>query len=378
MAAVEAYDVIVVGAGPAGCAAAAAVRQADPELSILVVDRADFPRDKACGDGIAYEATEALAELGFDMSALLDGTQGLRRLTVRSPGGIEVRRDMRQQVRVIPRTVFDARLVADLRRRDIEVRRHSVRTVQRDATGVLVDDTLRAGAVIGADGAESVVRRAIGVPASRPGRIALAIRGYAPSLPGADSTQLITMAKGRWPAYAWSFPIGDGRANVGYGEVIEDRPLKRADLLANLTRLLPGLADPTGLRAHRLPLSSGRPPIGSGPILLVGDAQSMINPFTGEGIFYAVLSGALAGRAAVTAVRTGADAGLGYRRAMRQRLGRHLRHTSALARFSGWPGLIEAGIRAAGADQRCFDDLVDFGLSDGLLTPRLISRLRFG
>jgi menaquinone-9 beta-reductase len=377
MAAVEAYDVIVVGAGPAGCAAAAAVRQADPELSVLVVDRADFPRDKACGDGIACEATDALAELGFDLPALVDGTQGLCRLTVRSPGGIEVRRDMRQQVRVIPRTVFDARLVADLRRRGIEVRRHSVRTVQRREAGVLVDDSLRAGVLIGADGAESVVRRAIGVPATRPGRIALAIRGYAPSLPGAEQTQLITMAHGRWPAYAWSFPIGDGRANVGYGEVIENEPLKRTELLANLARLLPGLSDPTGLRAHRLPLSSGRPPIGSGPILLVGDAQSMINPFTGEGIFYAVVSGMLAGRAAVAAVRTGADAGAGYRRAMRQRLGRHLRHTSALARLSGWPGLIEAGIRAARADQRCFDDLVDFGLSDGLLTPRLLSRLRF-
>src|SRR4051794_1703464 len=125
MAAVEPYDVIVVGAGPAGCAAAAAVRQADPGLAVLVVDRADFPRDKACGDGIAYEATEALADLDFEMPTLLAGTQGLRLLTVRSPGGIEVRRDMRRQVRVIPRTLFDARLVADLRRRGVEIRRHA-------------------------------------------------------------------------------------------------------------------------------------------------------------------------------------------------------------------------------------------------------------
>ena len=101
----------------------------------------------------------------------------------------------------------------------------------------------------------------------------------------------------------------------------------------------------------------------------------MINPFTGEGIFYAVTSGMLAGRAAAAALCTGADAGADYRHAMRRRLGRHLRHTTALARLSGWHGLIEAGIRAARADQRCFDELVDFGLSDGLLTPRLISRL---
>jgi len=378
MTAVESYDVIVVGAGPAGCAAAAAVRQADPDRSVLVVDRAEFPRDKACGDGIAYEATQTLAELGFDLSALLADTEAVRRLAVRSAGGVEVRREMRQQVRVIPRAVFDARLVADLRRRGVEIRRHTVRSLQRAGTAVLLDDSLRAGVLIGADGAESVVRRLIGVPASRPNRVALAIRGYAPSPPGGKDTQLITMAGGRSPAYAWSFPVGDGQANVGYGEVLGGRPLNRADLLANLTRLLPPLpTPPTGLRAHRLPLSSGRPSIGAGQVLLVGDAQSMINPFTGEGIFYAVTSGMLAGRAAVAALRTGADAGTGYRHAMRRRLGRHLRHTSALARLSGWHGLIEAGIRAAHADQRCFDELVDFGLSDGLLTPRLIGRLCF-
>jgi len=378
MTAVESYDVIVVGAGPAGCAAAAAVRQADPDRSVLVVDRAEFPRDKACGDGIAYEATQTLAELGFDLSALLADTEAVRRLAVRSAGGVEVRREMRQQVRVIPRAVFDARLVADLRRRGVEIRRHTVRSLQRAGTAVLLDDSLRAGVLIGADGAESVVRRLIGVPASRPNRVALAIRGYAPSPPGGEDTQLITMAGGRSPAYAWSFPVGAGQANVGYGEVLGGRPLHRADLLANLTRLLPPLpTPPTGLRAHRLPLSSGRPSIGAGPVLLVGDAQSMINPFTGEGIFYAVTSGMLAGRAAVSALRTGADAGTGYRHAMRRRLGRHLRHTSALARLSGWHGLIEAGVRAAHADQRCFDELVDFGLSDGLLTPRLIGRLCF-
>lgn len=378
MAAVEAYDVIVVGAGPAGCAAAAAVRQADPELSVLVVDRADFPRDKACGDGIAYEATETLADLGFDLPALLDQTLGVHRLAVRSPGGVEVRREMRRQVRVIPRTIFDARLVADLRRRGTEIRRHTVRAVQRSGATVLVDGVLQARVLIGADGAESVVRRAINVPATPMGRVALAIRGYAEQPTDAADTQVITMARGRWPAYAWSFPIGDGRANVGYGQVLDHKPLSRTDLLASLSRLLPGLPSaPTALRAHRLPLSSGRPPIGAGSVLLVGDAQSMINPFTGEGIFYAVTSGMLAGRAAATALRTGTDAGTGYRRAMRHRLGRHLRHTTTLARLSGRPWLIEAGMRAAHADQRCFDELVDFGLSDGLLTPRLLSRLWF-
>src|SRR3954451_7200813 len=154
MGAVERHDVIVVGAGPAGCAAAAAVRQADPTLSVLVLDRAEFPRDKACGDGIAYEAIDTLDVLGFDLPTLLDRTAAVQRLAVRSAGGVEVRREMRRQVRVIPRALFDARLVDDLRRRGVEIRRHAVRNLHRTGSAVLVDDSLRADVLIGADGAE--------------------------------------------------------------------------------------------------------------------------------------------------------------------------------------------------------------------------------
>jgi geranylgeranyl reductase family protein len=369
------YDVIVVGAGPAGCAAAAAAAQAGPALSVLVVDRADFPRDKPCGDGIAHEVTQELSQLGFDVERVLDGTIEVGELALRSPNGVRVHRRMRHQVRVVPRQIFDARLVADLRRRGIEVRRHPVRAVEVAADGVCLDGSLRARVVIGADGAESVVRRTLAT--TRPARVALAIRGYAPELPEYAGSQFITMTDQHWPAYAWSFPIGDGRANVGYGELLGRRPVSRADLLARLHSLLPGLAEPADLRAHRLPLSSGRPPILDGPVLLAGDAQSMINPFTGEGIFYAVVSGGLAGRAAARALLAGGDAGNHYRTATRRRLGRHLRHTTTLARFGGWTALIDAGLRAASQDQRAFDDLVTFGLADGLLTPRLLSRLRF-
>jgi flavin-dependent dehydrogenase len=90
-----------------------------------------------------------------------------------------------------------------------------------------------------------------------------------------------------------------------------------------------------------------------------------------------VVSGALAGRAAAHALTAGGDAGALYRAATRRRLGRHLSHTSALARLGGWPTLIDAGLRAARDDQRAFDDLVGFGLADGLLSARLLSRLRW-
>jgi len=374
------YDVIVVGAGPAGCAAAAAVSRAAPAASVLVLDRAEFPRDKPCGDGIAHEVTGELAQLGFDVEAIFAGTAEVAGLALRSPNGVRAHRQMRHRVHVVPRQIFDARLVRQLRGFGVELRRHPVRTLEAGADGVCLDGRWHARVVIGADGAESAVRRSItrlpGTTRRRPGPVALAIRGYAPELGDFAGSQYITMTDQHWPAYAWSFPIGGGLANVGYGELLGRRPLSRADLLARLHALLPGLSDPTDLRAHRLPLSSGRPPIPDGPVLLAGDAQSMINPFTGEGIYYAVVSGALAGRAAARALAGDGDAGTLYRTSTRQRLGRHLRHTSALARLGGRTALIDAGLRAGRDDQRAFDDLVSFGLADGLLTPRLLSRLR--
>lgn len=369
------FDVIVVGAGPAGCAAAAAAQRAG--ASVLLLDRAEFPRYKACGDGIAAEVNDVLGELGFDLTRIFAGTAQSQRLAVTSPRGVTVDRAMRRPVRVVPRQVFDGRLVADLTGRGVPLHRRQVREVAVQPDRVVVDGALRASVLIGADGANSVVRRAVGLPASPAGRTALAIRGYAQA---PNEFQLITMTDRHWPAYAWSFPIGGGRANVGYGEIPgSTRRLSRDGMLTELRTLLPGLpAEIEQVRGHHLPLSSGRPRIPDGRVLLAGDAQSMINPFTGEGIYYAVVSGLLAGQAAAAAVGSAAvDAGRHYRRATSRRLGRHLRHTSALARLGGRPGLIDAGMRAAAAEQACFDDLVDFGLSDGLLTPRLLLRLRF-
>ncbi|MGX7680851.1 geranylgeranyl reductase family protein [Jatrophihabitans sp. DSM 45814] len=375
----EQWDVIVVGAGPAGCASAAAVLKFGPGLRVLVLDRADFPRDKACGDGIAHEVRQTLADLDFDTAAVFADAPPIDRLALRSPAGIEVNRQMRQQVHVIRREIFDARLVADVRARGVTVRRHEVRSLRSEPGAIVIDGSLRATVVIGADGAESVVRRAVGVAAAPRERVAFAIRGYAPELANQHGAQVIVMTTQRWPAYAWSFPLGDGHANVGYGELLGSRPLNRTGMLSRMAELLPGLdPKPSRLRAHRLPLSSGRPRIAAGPVLLVGDAQSLINPFTGEGIFYAVTSGALAGQAATAGVLDDqVDAGVAYRALSRDRLGRHFLHTSALARLGRWPGLVDAGMRAARDDQQVFDELVRFGLADGLLTPRIIRRLRF-
>jgi len=359
---VERWDVVVVGGGPAG--AAAALAAVGTGARVLVLDRADFPRDKVCGDAVAPEAFDVLAGLGMGVTALTEGYPPVPRLSLRSPGGAVVERAPARPAFVIPREVLDARLLAAALHAGAQFRRHVVRRVEPGADGVVVDGALEAGVLIGADGAESVVRRALGLGTNASGRLAVAIRGYAPATEE-DALHLVTTAQ-RWPAYAWSFPIGDGRANVGYGELVSGGA-NRAQLVEGLHRLLPG-AEPGELRAHRLPLSTGRPRQPDGRVLLAGDAAGLINPLTGEGIFYAVLSGSLAGAAATS----GAGAGSVLRTAMGHRLGAHLRSSSAASQLSRWPRLMDAAFRAAAAEQRVFDDVVALGLGDGRLTARAL------
>lgn len=365
------WDLVIVGAGPAGCAAAAAALTQNRNTRVLLVDRQRFPRDKACGDGIAAEVLDVLDSLRFDIGAVVDGYPSIGALRLTAPGGAVAERTMARVVHTIPRKIFDARLIDDVLARGAVFEQRTVRSVRQQGDDVVIDGTHWARAVIGADGAESFVRRTtVAATTGRP-TVALAIRGYAPELPEQRGSQWITMSGHRWPAYAWSFPIGDGTANVGYGEILADEPVTRGVMMQRLAALLPGVGQPERLRAHRLPLSPGRPRVADGRIMLAGDALSLINPLSGEGIFYAVLSGALAGYAAAQ----GAGAGAGYRAAMRRSLGRHLRSTDLAARLTRAPRFIDAGVLAAARSQPAFDDLVRMSLGDGPLTVRLLAGL---
>jgi flavin-dependent dehydrogenase len=109
-------------------------------------------------------------------------------------------------------------------------------------------------------------------------------------------------------------------------------------------------------------------------VLLAGDAAGLVNPMSGEGIYYAVLTGLLAGEAAATAVLDGVpeSAGRRYRGTVVPALSRHLAHTAAGFQLMQSGPVLRAALRAAAADQRAFDDLVDLGLADGTLSPRLV------
>ena len=367
----DTWDVVVVGAGPAGTAAAMSALRTRPDARVLLLDRSDFPRDKSCGDGIAPQALDELARLGA--ADVLADRVPVRRLRIVSPGGAEVATTLARPDHVVPRTLFDARLVEAAVRRGAVLQRRTVRRLEARADGVVLDGQVHARVVVGADGANGVVRRAVGGGRQPGPAMAVAVRGYA-AAPAGEPEQSIVMTAQDWPAYAWSFAAGDGTANVGFGMLLPSlRAVPRGgrvELHGRLQELLPGVRAQR-LVSHHLPLSTARPPLRPGRVLLAGDALSLINPLTGEGIFYALLSGRLAGAAAVGA----GDPGAAYARAVRDELGRHLRHTTLLARLTARPALVDAGVAAGARSPRALDALVELGLGRGLITAPLVGGL---
>lgn len=371
----EVWDLVVVGGGPAGSSAALQARRSDPTARVLLLDARDFPRDKTCGDGVAAEVVDEAVEMG--VPDLADGHPAVPRLRVSSPDGSQAAGDLPRPTYVIPRYVLDARLVDAAREAGVVVRRQRVRSVSTAEDGVAVDDE-RARVVVGADGVHSAVRRALGMSANPPDCTALAVRGYAPVDAGDEAVQVLRCEARGWPAYAWSFPIGDGRANVGFGAQLDRLPAGDPRYLhRRLAELLPGSGastEPGTLHAAHLPLSTHRPRQPDGRVLLAGDAASLVNPLTGEGIWYAVVSGRLAGLVATTV--TPDRAGAVYRRRLRSRLGAHLATTTLLGRTAAArPGLLDRAVRVIRDDRDAFERVAGVGLAGGLLPPRLAVRL---
>lgn len=383
------HDLLIVGGGPAGAATALGALQARPGMSIALLDRSDFPRDKTCGDGIAPEVMDLLE--GAGAPGIGDGWTPIAQLSMRR-GDHVVQRTMARSTWVIPREIFDARLHDAAVRAGAQPHTHRVSkisapSVSRPTPGTepsgtelsdtVIDDRFSAPLVVGADGVHSAVRRALGL---QTGPTAFALRGYAPVEKNRRGSQAMAFGTARQPSYAWSFDRGDGLANVGYGEVQPPGAprLARPELMAQVEQLLPGsTADGVSWKGAHLPLSGWSFQGSTGRIALTGDAAGMVNPVTGEGIYYAVLTGLLAGRAAAAALDTGDldHFAQSYTHGVRAALGAHLRHSALAAKLCRNGPLLDAGVRAAEGDQKVFDDLVALGLAGGKITPALLRRL---
>ncbi|MBX7432682.1 geranylgeranyl reductase family protein [Mycobacterium sp. Y57] len=306
-------DVVVVGAGPAGSSAAAWAARAG--YDVLVVDSAQFPRDKACGDGLTPRAIAELRRLGLD--TWLGGHiahHGLRMsgfgadVEVPWPGP-----SFPPTSSAVPRTELDERIrlvaVDDGAKMLLGAK---AADVQRDSSGRVSGVVLDSGAVVRcahlivADGARSTLGRVLGRQWHRETVYGVAIRGYI-ATPRSDEPWITSHLELRSPAgavlpgYGWIFPLGNGEVNIGVGALATSkRPADAAlrPLLNYYTDLRRREWDfdgqPRAGLSALLPMGGAVSGVAGPNWMLIGDAAACVNPLNGEGIDYGLETGRLA------------------------------------------------------------------------------------
>lgn len=316
---VEQFDVIVVGAGPGG--STTAYRLAAAGRSVLLLDRAEFPRDKPCGGGLTLRAVKLLP---FSVEPVVEARVDEMRFRVGFRSAF-ARKCKGPVVLMTQRKRLDHFLVEQAQAAGADFRQGAkVTAVEQDADGVTVrwaGGEARAAALVGADGCNGVVVRLLGLGGDYTHGVALEANvpytaeeeaRYA----GAAVIELGTVPGG----YGWVFPKGD-HFNVGVGGWAEEGPRLREHLAA--------LCDAHGVtgdrlaetRGYRLPLRRADSPLVQGRTLLVGDAAGVVDPLTGDGMYEAIMTGKLAA-AAILDVLEGRTAELGaYESAVRRALG---------------------------------------------------------
>jgi menaquinone-9 beta-reductase len=350
-------DLLVVGGGPAG--AAAAIRGAAAGLSVVVCDKATFPRDKTCGDGLTTSALRLLERLGLD-PATVPGWEPVGEVVLRSPSGRVVELPLPTHglfAAVAPRATLDAALLAVAARGGAEIRQGAglgeIRSSPGGITATVGDEALSARYVIAADGMYSTVRRLTGVSGPHLGEWH-AFRQY---FTGVEDRRLwVIFEPDLLPGYAWVFPVAGGRANVGFGiprrPGMSVRPMAaqwRELLERPPLRALLGGAEPEGHhRAWPIPADLARAPLSAGRVLFTGDAAGATDPMTGEGIAQALLTGILAAEAVAAAPTDPAAVARGYEGAVRHHLAPDVRFAAALARILATPAGARGAVRAAG------------------------------
>jgi geranylgeranyl reductase family protein len=311
------FDIIIVGAGPAGTACALALK--DSGLKVAVLDKHKFPRDKVCGDAIPSRVPKVLRSIASEIADEIksfDKKINTRGCKVVAPNLQHVDIFFKLDGYISTRVDFDNKMV------EVMKKFSSVTFFEKtSATDVLITEEgveikseknifFNSKLVIGCDGAHSVIEKKITATKMDPKHYTGAVRAYYKNISDTENEMMeIHLLKEYPAAYFWIFPLQNKMANVGFGmlsEKISEHKVNLRKSLLDIVSSHPSLSkrfknaeamdEVTG---YGLPMGSRRVKISGQRFMLCGDAASLIDPATGEGIGNAMISGKFAAEQAI-------------------------------------------------------------------------------
>ncbi len=309
----EQFDVIICGAGPAGTTCALAL--GNTGLKVALVDKNNFPRDKVCGDAIAAYVPKVLNTINPAYAKALESftaKEKVNTIRVVSPNEKTLDISYGEDGFISMRLEFDnflLELVKQLPNVKLLLNT-SVKDIVIDDKGVEVylDSSLKLQAqlIIGCDGEQGLVRKKLTHTQLDPKHHAAAVRAYFKNVKNIPkATFELHFLKDVIPGYFWIFPLPDNRVNIGLGlltKTVSERKLNLRNEMLRIIETVPYLKERfegaemiSDIKGYGLPLGSRKVSISGNRFMLCGDAASLIDPLTGEGIGQAMVSGRYAG-----------------------------------------------------------------------------------
>ena len=400
------FDVVIIGAGPSGSNAAISYKKLNPDLKIALVDKAIFPRDKSCGDAFGPGVISALKRFGNEH--ILEDEPEVVSTTLFGPKNIgiqnyipEVKNKEDSIVYVIPRLDLDNRILNLAKEEEVETfegYRFSKFFNNEESVSVEIENEakekyiLEAKLLVGADGANSRVRKSLNLKQNSDWNKAIAIRAYI------DSPNYLEIFKERTlmfeinvsaiKGYAWAFPSKGNLLNIGIGVPLSVFKKEKMDIKNLLDEFVKTLESRgvivENLRMEKsfmLPFASSRPKLGHNRVALIGDAGSMINPMSGEGIFYGMEAGFLLANATHQLINEGGSVlnkGITkYEKVFNKRFGKHFLSCSLARLVFQSPFMTKRLLNIASLDQHTIDFVVELLFDEANLTTKEILLLGF-